>query len=274
MKHMMPTLPPATIEEGEEEDVTDNANRKVSEQSEPRKLSEDLIPETRERRMTGKEKLAANIEKFRREMEEGIVGGKGVSEVHEQHEKKEYSKYLVMGTYTATEDTEITITKGEVVEVIEMDPSGWWFVRLGKSEGWAPSTFMKANNGEKVIESKKSKAGDDKLNLSVKEDSLKVNGSPARERKLSTGKKEKGKKSLGLLGSLGLSKDSGKDNKENINEDVWVTLASYQDSDEGMLNFKKGQELIVIERDDNGWWLARSGSQSGWVPSNYLKKRE
>ncbi|CAI2171731.1 17217_t:CDS:10 [Funneliformis geosporum] len=42
--------------------------------------------------------------------------------------------------------------------------------------------------------------------------------------------------------------------------------------DAGELAFKPGDLLEILEKDDNGWWLAKKDGQQGWVPSNYLEE--
>jgi myosin-1 len=42
--------------------------------------------------------------------------------------------------------------------------------------------------------------------------------------------------------------------------------------DAGELPFKTGDTLEILQKDDNGWWLAKKDGQQGWVPSNYLKE--
>ena len=45
---------------------------------------------------------------------------------------------------TANEDHEITIKKGDIVDVITMETEqdGWWLVHYGDQEGLAPSKFL------------------------------------------------------------------------------------------------------------------------------------
>ncbi|CAG8616843.1 14409_t:CDS:10 [Funneliformis mosseae] len=42
--------------------------------------------------------------------------------------------------------------------------------------------------------------------------------------------------------------------------------------DAGELPFKPDDLLEILEKDDNGWWLAKKDGQQGWVPSNYLEE--
>jgi len=39
------------------------------------------------------------------------------------------------------------------------------------------------------------------------------------------------------------------------------------------LSFKAGDNLLVLQQDKSGWWLAELNKQRGWVPSSYLSKK-
>ena len=53
-------------------------------------------------------------------------------------------KAKVMFSYTASQDDEITIKEGHIVDVITMETGqdGWWLVRYGIQEGLAPSNYL------------------------------------------------------------------------------------------------------------------------------------
>jgi myosin I len=49
-------------------------------------------------------------------------------------------------------------------------------------------------------------------------------------------------------------------------------LYDFATEDTGELSFKSGDILNILQKDDNGWWLAEKDGQQGWVPSNYLEE--
>ncbi|XP_065648541.1 SH3 and PX domain-containing protein 2A isoform X3 [Hydra vulgaris] len=53
--------------------------------------------------------------------------------------------------------------------------------------------------------------------------------------------------------------------------EIYISVGNYNDTDEGILSLKKGQQVHVLEKDDGGWWYAKADNISGWVPSNFLK---
>ncbi|MEQ2266800.1 hypothetical protein XENORESO_018770 [Xenotaenia resolanae] len=62
----------------------------------------------------------------------------------------------------------------------------------------------------------------------------------------------------------------------NLRE-VYVSIADYH-GDEETMGFPEGTNLEVLERNPNGWWyckvLDNGRPRKGWVPSNYLEKKQ
>nr|XP_043884808.1 SH3 and PX domain-containing protein 2A isoform X1 [Solea senegalensis] len=50
--------------------------------------------------------------------------------------------YRSVDTYKKVQDSEISFPAGVEVEVLEKQGSGWWYVRWGMEEGWAPSYYL------------------------------------------------------------------------------------------------------------------------------------
>lgn len=59
-------------------------------------------------------------------------------------------------------------------------------------------------------------------------------------------------------------------------KDVYVSIADYE-GDEETAGFQEGVSMEVLERNPNGWWYCQilDGVKpfKGWVPSNYLEKK-
>ncbi|XP_072026137.1 LOW QUALITY PROTEIN: SH3 and PX domain-containing protein 2B-like [Amphiura filiformis] len=51
-------------------------------------------------------------------------------------------QWITVASYDKENDTEIGFREGTHVEIVEKDDSGWWLIRIGADEGWAPSTFL------------------------------------------------------------------------------------------------------------------------------------
>ncbi|XP_016890757.1 SH3 and PX domain-containing protein 2A isoform X2 [Cynoglossus semilaevis] len=50
--------------------------------------------------------------------------------------------YRSVDVYKKVQDSEISFPAGVEVEVLEKQASGWWYVRWGSEEGWAPSYYL------------------------------------------------------------------------------------------------------------------------------------
>ncbi|XP_067852514.1 SH3 and PX domain-containing protein 2B isoform X2 [Heptranchias perlo] len=56
-------------------------------------------------------------------------------------------QYVAVTNYEKQESTEISLHQGQVVEVIEKNESGWWFVSTADEQGWVPATCLEAQDG-------------------------------------------------------------------------------------------------------------------------------
>ncbi|XP_035518977.1 SH3 and PX domain-containing protein 2A isoform X2 [Morone saxatilis] len=52
-------------------------------------------------------------------------------------------KYVTVQPYTSQGKDEIAFEKGAIVEVIQKNLEGWWFIRYQDKEGWAPASYLK-----------------------------------------------------------------------------------------------------------------------------------
>ncbi|KAI8097112.1 P-loop containing nucleoside triphosphate hydrolase protein [Halteromyces radiatus] len=52
----------------------------------------------------------------------------------------------------------------------------------------------------------------------------------------------------------------------------YKAIYPFQSAEEGEITFQKGDILEILEKDENGWWLAQYQGKEGWVPSNYLEE--
>ncbi|XP_077351994.1 SH3 and PX domain-containing protein 2A-like isoform X2 [Festucalex cinctus] len=55
----------------------------------------------------------------------------------------EEEKYITVQPYASQGKDEIAFEKGAVVEVIQKNLEGWWFIRYQDKEGWAPASYLK-----------------------------------------------------------------------------------------------------------------------------------
>ncbi|KAM4607502.1 SH3 and PX domain-containing protein 2A-like isoform 2-T2 [Polymixia lowei] len=55
----------------------------------------------------------------------------------------EEEKYVTVQPYSSEGKDEIAFEKGVIVEVIQKNLEGWWFIRCQDKEGWAPASYLK-----------------------------------------------------------------------------------------------------------------------------------
>lgn len=59
-------------------------------------------------------------------------------------------------------------------------------------------------------------------------------------------------------------------------KDVYISIADYE-GDEETAGFQEGVSMEVLEKNPNGWWYCQILDEvkpfKGWVPSNYLEKK-
>lgn len=53
---------------------------------------------------------------------------------------------------------------------------------------------------------------------------------------------------------------------------LYKAIYPFQSQQEGEVSFQKDDTMEIVEKDENGWWLARINGNEGWVPSNYLEE--
>lgn len=56
--------------------------------------------------------------------------------------------YRVRDSYVGVQDCEISLAAGAEVEVLEKQVSGWWYIRCGTREGWAPSYYLEPRQSQ------------------------------------------------------------------------------------------------------------------------------
>nr|BAE42425.1 unnamed protein product [Mus musculus] len=56
-------------------------------------------------------------------------------------------QYVVVADYQKQESSEISLSVGQVVDIIEKNESGWWFVSTAEEQGWVPATCLEGQDG-------------------------------------------------------------------------------------------------------------------------------
>ncbi|KYO40621.1 SH3 and PX domain-containing protein 2A isoform X2 [Alligator mississippiensis] len=153
-------------------------------------------------------------------------------------------QYVVVSTYEKQENSEISLQAGEVVDVIEKNESGWWFVSTAEEQGWVPATYLESQNGTR---------DDSDINTSKA-------GEVSKRRKAHL-------RRLDRRWTLG-----GIVNRQQSREEKYVTVQPYTSQGKDEIGFEKGVTVEVIQKNLEGWWYIRHLGKEGWAPASYLKK--
>ncbi|NWQ72777.1 SPD2A protein, partial [Columbina picui] len=153
-------------------------------------------------------------------------------------------QYVVVSNYEKQENSEISLQAGEVVDVIEKNESGWWFVSTAEEQGWVPATYLESQNGTR---------DDSDINTSKL-------GEVSKRRKAHL-------RRLDRRWTLG-----GIVNRQQSREEKYVTIQPYASQGKDEIGFEKGVTVEVIQKNLEGWWYIRYLGKEGWAPASYLKK--
>ncbi|XP_038595935.1 SH3 and PX domain-containing protein 2B [Tachyglossus aculeatus] len=56
-------------------------------------------------------------------------------------------QYVAVADYQKQESSEISLSVGQLVDIIEKNESGWWFVSTADGQGWVPATCLEGQDG-------------------------------------------------------------------------------------------------------------------------------
>ncbi|KAM6183758.1 SH3 and PX domain-containing protein 2A isoform 1-T1 [Erethizon dorsatum] len=153
-------------------------------------------------------------------------------------------QYVVVSNYKKQENSELSLQAGEVVDVIEKNESGWWFVSTSEEQGWVPATYLEAQNGTR--------------------DDSDINTSKAGE---VSNRRKAYQRRLDRRWTLG-----GMVNRQHSREEKYITVQPYTSQSKDEIGFEKGVTVEVIRKNLQGWWYIRYLGKEGWAPASYLKK--
>lgn len=145
-------------------------------------------------------------------------------------------KCVALYNYNARDAEELTVKKNEKLTVVDSSDGNWWTLRneLG-AQGLVPSTYIQ------VIPNSSSSRSD------IKE-------------------------GPGMYQQTDLMmSNSSKQPSLNIRA---IAKFNYQRTNDDELDLKKGDEIIVMEKEADGWWRGRCGAKIGWFPFNYVEEKQ
>ncbi|XP_069573937.1 SH3 and PX domain-containing protein 2B isoform X1 [Brachyistius frenatus] len=151
-------------------------------------------------------------------------------------------QYVAVTDYEKQESSEISLHVGQVVEVIEKNESGWWFVSSEDAQGWVPATCLEAQDDP---------------------DDFTIPGEEVPRRFWSLPRHVGRRRTLGDLFSTGFGQ-----------EEKYSVIYPYSARDQDEIDLERGMIVEIIQKNLEGWWKIRYQGQEGWAPASYLKKTE
>lgn len=141
--------------------------------------------------------------------------------------------------YKAQDPDELTISKNQQLTVVN-DQGTWWLVRNDSGrEGLVPCNYIK----EQPMAAAGGGGGGG------------VRHAPAEQ--------------LGMYQQTDLYKPPSDKPSLNIKA---IAKYRYASTREDELAIEKGDEIIVLEKEADGWWRGRCGERIGWFPFNYVEE--
>lgn len=153
--------------------------------------------------------------------------------------KTENIKFVTaISDFTAREASEVSFCNGDRVEVLNDVEQEWWFVKIGKKEGWAPSSFF------------------------IQEDMTNATVGPVSQ-----------PDTFDHHGDDSVYSEIESDPNRPRFPAQFVALADFQAQDPSMVSLLAKDIVTVTQEAQGGWWYAThaDGSGEGWVPSTYLE---
>ena len=155
-------------------------------------------------------------------------------------------KCLAKFNYVATDGEELTINKGEILQVVD-DKGPWWKVCNQQNKvGLVPSNYVEIAAGQMGPPPVAAVAAQQPAN------NLRTN--------LKFDEKPNQYQQPDLI-----------KNGPSLNIKA-IAKFKYASTREDELSLEKGDDVIVMEKEADGWWRGRCGAKIGWFPFNYVEE--
>ena len=161
-------------------------------------------------------------------------------------QKRKMSACTVACDYDAGGDGCLALKKGQAVEVLEKNSDGWWYVKVGTKEGWAPSSFLEEGGG-KPSKPERPAIG------------------PPRPQPAQPGAGT-GKPTPASRPVPKPRVRSFAPNSNTYRAAVSYQVPAYEDSGIDLVAGK----IYEVKEKAEGWWFITDGQKEGWAPSSYL----
>ena len=156
-------------------------------------------------------------------------------------QKHKAATYTVLCDYSGGEG-QLSLKTGQSVEVLEKNSDGWWYVKMGAREGWAPSTFLEEGKA------KPQRPANGPSNLQPAQPKVELS------------------KPAPISRPVPKPRRSQATSSSTYRAAVSYQVPAYEDSG---IDLVVGRTYEVLEKAD-GWWFVTDGQKDGWAPSSFL----
>ncbi|CAM9478405.1 unnamed protein product [Lampetra planeri] len=195
-------------------------------------------------------------------------------------------RYTVVHTYAAQDGDELELDKGALVDVLQKNLEGWWFIRYQGKEGWAPASYLRKVREEgpgvgghkpPLVAKRSSEEGAPPWGAGAPAENGAAAPTVARitpQRSSTESPKLRQRPPPRRDVTLPRGAQLPSLPEPPAVEAEYYTLAEFQSGIADGITFGGGQNVEVIEKNANGWWYVQIGDQEGWAPSSYIDKRK
>ena len=155
-------------------------------------------------------------------------------------QKRKMSAYSVGCDYDGG-DGRLPLKKGQSVEVLEKNSDGWWYVKVGVKEGWAPASFLEEG---KVKPVRPTNSPPQPAPHNVESSKPSPTPRPVPKPRVR----------------------SQVPNSNTYRAAALYQVPAYEDSG---IDLVRGELYKVLEKAE-GWWFVTDGQKDGWAPASYL----
>ena len=148
--------------------------------------------------------------------------------------KVKQQQYVALYDYEARDNEELTIRKNDIVSLVEPSGGAWLKVKNeSKAVGLVPANYLKEMPQQQVAQHSARSVAEDPNHVYQQTDLMM------------------------RAPSLNISA---------------IAKYKYCGSREDELSLEKGDAVIVMEKEADGWWRGRCGNRIGWFPFNYVEE--
>ena len=175
---------------------------------------------------------------------------------------KRKASYVVACDYVAETDGCLSLEEGQSVEVLEKNNDGWWYVKIGTKEGWAPSSFLDQSNSKpkppRPAGGPPRPAGGPP----------RPTGGPSRPTGGPSPSPAQPKVGTPPVTARPVPKPR---TRTHVPSNMYRAAASYEVPayEDSGINLVAGAVYEVLEKAE-GWWYVKDGQKEGWAPASFL----